>query len=703
VSAALDECAWPAVRLAELLATLGRGANLALREDDPAPVTRAVIDAGRPALARWLEATCDWMGFEAEPITVLYRDLERTLAAIAPAVIMLPGAEPRYFGIAGGRGDRVELLGLDHRRRTVSVARLREVLCEHVETEAAPALERFAVHIPAVRRRRALPTLRRELIGTTQVSGLFVLRMSPGAPAWRQLRNAGLTRRLGAILGGHLLQYVAWLASWWMLGRGALAGHLDTGWIAAWAVLLLTSQFIRVAMLRAEGRLAVLAGALLKQRLLLGTLRIPTDVVRGEGVGQLLGRVLESEAVESLALGGGLTTLEALMELLAAPFVLWLGAGGGVHVFLFALTIAGTVALGIGYYRRRLAWTKTRLAMTNDLVESMVGHRTRIAQQPPAEWNDDADHALETYLERGASMDRHAVRFRALVARGWLLFGLAGLAPAFIRGGVDSTAIALALGGVLLAKRALQRLATSFVQLSDAAIAFRQISRLYGAAARRDSIGVPSFAASPNVAASLVEAYDVTFRYNERSEPALRADNLAIAPGERFLLEGPSGGGKSTLAAVLTGMRTPQHGVLLAGGLDRATLGLDGWRRRVASAPQFHENHVLSETFAFNLLMGRMWPPDRAATEEAQAICRELGLDGLLARMPGGWMQMVGETGWQLSHGERSRLYIARALLQGPDLIVFDESFGALDPENAQRALDCVLARARSVLVIAHP
>jgi ATP-binding cassette, subfamily B, bacterial len=64
---------------------------------------------------------------------------------------------------------------------------------------------------------------------------------------------------------------------------------------------------------------------------------------------------------------------------------------------------------------------------------------------------------------------------------------------------------------------------------------------------------------------------------------------------------------------------------------------------------------------------------------------------------------MVGETGWQLSHGEKSRLYIARALLQNAELTVLDESFAALDPENLQRALRCVLDHAPTLLVIAHP
>ena len=112
---------------------------------------------------------------------------------------------------------------------------------------------------------------------------------------------------------------------------------------------------------------------------------------------------------------------------------------------------------------------------------------------------------------------------------------------------------------------------------------------------------------------------------------------------------------------------------------------------------------MLTATFAFNLLLGRGWPPRPADLEDAEALCHELGLGDLLGRMPAGLQQMVGETGWQLSHGERSRLYIARALLQKAELVVLDESFAALDPETLRRALRCVLDRAPTLVVIAHP
>ncbi len=192
------------------------------------------------------------------------------------------------------------------------------------------------------------------------------------------------------------------------------------------------------------------------------------------------------------------------------------------------------------------------------------------------------------------------------------------------------------------------------------------------------------------------------YRYHERQEPVLRGCSLRIYSGDRLVLEGPSGGGKSTLVSILAGLREPNSGELLIDGFDLHTLGSERWRQRIAAAPQFHENYVLAETFAFNLFMGRRGNLRRRDLEEAEVICQELGLTDLLSRMPAGMLQMVGETGWQLSHGERSRLYIARALLQDAEVVVLDESFAALDPENLQRAVECVLKRAKSLLVIAH-
>jgi ATP-binding cassette subfamily B protein len=201
----------------------------------------------------------------------------------------------------------------------------------------------------------------------------------------------------------------------------------------------------------------------------------------------------------------------------------------------------------------------------------------------------------------------------------------------------------------------------------------------------------------------IVLARDVRFRFRATGPAVIHVSGLRIHPGERLLLEGPSGGGKSTLGALLAGLRLPDSGVLLLYGVDHLTLGAEAWRRQVILAPQFHENYVLPETLAFNLLMGHRWPPRLEDLIEAAQVCRELGLGPLLERMPAGLFQMVGERGWQLSHGERSRMYIARALLQHGALLILDESFASLDPENLARAVQCVFNRAQTLVVIAHP
>jgi energy-coupling factor transporter ATP-binding protein EcfA2 len=197
--------------------------------------------------------------------------------------------------------------------------------------------------------------------------------------------------------------------------------------------------------------------------------------------------------------------------------------------------------------------------------------------------------------------------------------------------------------------------------------------------------GAPS--APAPLPAPLIDARRLSFRYPDRAAPVLSEVGLRLYPGEHLLLEGRSGGGKSTLGKLLAGLRVPQSGLLLLVGLDRQTLGAEGWRRRVLMVPQFHENHVLMGTFAFNLLMGRGWPPQPSDLEEAQQVCQALGLGPLIERMPAGLQQWVGETGWQLSHGERDRLYMARALLQGAEVLILDESFAALDPHSVQQTL----------------
>jgi ATP-binding cassette, subfamily B, bacterial len=691
---------WPVSRAGEALELLARhrGHRLAAGEvPDPPP---QVVEAGPKQFSAWVEAAALRLGLEAEPEEIRYVQAARRIQSAAPALVWC--SQTRLVALLGP--DTV--IVPDRSIRRVGREAIHAELCLAAEGPVIKEVEALleATSIPRHRWRKA----RAELLGTRlagkRVGYSWKLRSEPGADFWEQLRRARVPRGLLALTAAYLAQYVVWLLSWWIIGLGALQGRLDRGLLIAWGLLLATVVPLRAAVTWLQGRVAITASGILKERLLAGALRLEPAETRREGAGQLLGRVIESEALESLALSGGFLALVSMIELVASAVVLAAGAVGWWHALLLVMWAGFAVLLARRYYTNENVWTEARLWMTHELVERMVGHRTRLVQEPREHWHAGEDQALDRYQEISRRVDRSAAMLMAIVPRGWLALGIAALAPAFLSGSV-STAMALSLGGVLLAYSAFQRLASGLWNLVGARIAWKQVAPLFQAATRREIPGtsVLTAAACSAHGQALLEAHELTFRYDSRPDPVLRRCTLTVAMGDRILLEGPSGGGKSTLASLLCGTLRPGSGLLLAGGLDRHALGSVGWLRRVAAAPQFHENHVLTGTFLFNLLLGRPGWVEPEDLEQADAICRQLGLGPLLEKMPAGMLQIVGESGWQLSHGEASRLYIARALLQGSAVLIFDESFAALDPENLRMAVDCVVSRAPALVVIAHP
>jgi ATP-binding cassette subfamily B protein len=530
------------------------------------------------------------------------------------------------------------------------------------------------------------------------------LRLSPGANLWRQARHERLWGLLFRYLGINAAQKSLELAAWGILGASALAGRFDWGWLFAWALLLLTAAACRMPAQHARGaiRRKIMS---VKQWLTYSALKLDPDKIRHQGAGQFLASIMASSTMEDRIGSGSVMIFVSLVELSVFTVLLTFGAGGWLHAALLVAWTAVTLLMGWRYWRNGQVWNATYHRMTSDLAERMVGHRTRLAQEDRQRWHTDEDAILTAYLEQSEALDQIQVQLRALVARGWMVIGLAGLAYPFIVAQPTQAQLLIGLGGVLLASQSLNSLADDMLTLITGMLAWQQVEALVKVAGVNGEAVAPPVKKSttPDGEAPVLMARNLVFRYRERARPILRECSMKIQEGDRLLLEGPSGGGKSTLAALLAGLRRPESGLLLLKSLDLRTLGSDEWRRKVVVVPQFHENHVFTETFAFNLLMGRRWPPLPEDLDRAEAICRELGLGNLIDRMPAGLDQPVGASGWQLSHGEASRLFIARALLQDADLVILDETFGTLDPENLQRAMQCVLNRAPTLMVIAHP
>ena len=690
----VETFAWPAARLREALAALVRKAGLPA--DDSGPAT-AEFPAGEN-VADWIERQAKLLGCEAEPLETTYGDLEANLSKACPALLRI--SESAYLALLAERDGMLRVLTPSLAVERIPIEQVCDWIREPIAASKRGEIERLVgeTQIPQDRQATVIRRLLREQLAETRFDQCWILRASPGARPGPWLRQADVLRHAGRLLTAHTVQLLLWVASWVILGNLFFRGHLDRGWLWAWAILLIALVPFRVLTTWLQGLLAIGVGKILKRRLLAGALRMAPEEVRHQGIGAFLGQVFEAEAVETLALSGGVAGLLATIELLVAGFVL------GRFAILLFLWCCVAALLAWRFLRHFQRWTDTRMEMTQDLVEAMVGQRTRLAQQPREKWHQEEDRTLSTYLGLSRSTDGAAAWLIAAIPRGWLLVGLACLVPRVVKLGSSPSEIAILLGGVLLAFSAFQRLASSFLDIATASVPWKRISALFWAAARPENLG-ELFVAEKNehLSPKVIEADRLTFRYRHTGTAALQACSLVVRRGERILLEGPSGGGKTTFASLLSGIRQPESGVLLVNGLDRRIAGDQAWRRQVAAAPQFHENHILTETLAFNLLMGRRWPPTQKDMQEAETICREVGLGDLLDRMPSGLLQMVGEGGWQLSHGERSRVFIARALLQQAGLVILDESFAALDPENLQTALECALERAETLMVIAHP
>jgi ATP-binding cassette subfamily B protein len=504
-----------------------------------------------------------------------------------------------------------------------------------------------------------------------------------------------------ALLAAHALYTALTIAAWVLVGAGALSGRIDRGWLVAWALCLASAAVARAAGIWLQGTMAIRIGGVLRQRLLAGAMATDPDVIHRRGSAELLSDVLETETLERLAIGGAFDTLLPLVEILIAAIVLVWGA---TPAFQIPVLVGWTVLAGCMLLRNtrlRQRWTIDRLAVTEESIEGMLAHRTRVVQQPPGAWHAEEDRLLEQYIDRSHAIDRSTAVFEALLPRGYVVAALLALAPALLSGTATLVQQAVTLGVVLHVSRSLRRLTFGAGRAAAAGIAWRRVERIA-------ETGPPAYRGSARIAfaagdSRLLQVDDVSFSHDGRPGAAVRNCALTMRRGDFVLVEGDSGCGKSTLASLIAGRRRPSSGAILSCGLDPQTAGVRGWRRHITGVPQYHENHVLSASLAFNLLLGRPTPHSSADLEEARRVCLELGLGPLLERMPSGLEQMVGETGWQLSHGERSRVFLARALLQRPALVILDETFAALDPESLRQSIDCVFRRVESALVIAHP
>jgi ATP-binding cassette subfamily B protein len=705
----LEAVAWPLERAGEALEALARAVRLPL--PNPLPVLSRAVPDDLNRTGAWLDAMAQVLGLELEPLYTRHGEVEKALGRAAPGLVELTVARGHAV-IAllrlSSSGRTARVIAPDETLHEVPLSLLTAAARARVEYHQAPVVERVLDRVGLAEPQRTLA--RRALLGA-QLATLHLfaarrLRLPPGARLRHHLRSLRVGRRLLLFFLLAALVQVCVLSGWWLMGRGAFEGRLDPGWLWAWALMGLTMVPLQAALTWSQGLLAMELSELMRRRLLAGALALPVDDARRGGVGEYVGRTFESAGMEQMALTGGFASLLAVVELVLAASVMVTGPAGGYGLVVlggFCGLLAVLVARQSSLFR---AWMEARVVMTHALIERMVGHRTRLAQERPERWHEEEDQELAHYAEASERWDAGTARVLALARRGLLPVAILATLPGVLAG-ASTARIAVGVGASLMAARALGSLTVGVLALVGARVLFRGVRPILDAAKREPDQAPRAAPVAPEAALpetqALLEVRDLSYRHTGAPRAVLDGASLVVRTGDRVLLEGPSGSGKSTFASILTGMRGQGSGLLLMGGLDMATWTMDGWGAQIASAPQFHENHVVSGPLAMNLLLGRAWPPTREDLSSAKELCEELGLGELLNRMPAGLMQLVGERGWQLSHGEQSRVFVARALLQRARVVVLDEAFGALDPVTMRKVMTCVEARASTLIVIAHP
>jgi len=194
-----------------------------------------------------------------------------------------------------------------------------------------------------------------------------------------------------------------------------------------------------------------------------------------------------------------------------------------------------------------------------------------------------------------------------------------------------------------------------------------------------------------------VEFRDVTFAYRA-NEPVLNRMSFVAESGKMTALVGPSGGGKSTVLALLLRLYEVNEGGILIDGQPISGVSRTSLRQQTAYVGQ--DVYLFRDTIGANIAFGKAGATEAEIVAAAKAACAHEFIMGF----PLGYATPVGEHGTQLSGGQRQRVAVARALIKNAPIILLDEATAALDSESEKQVQEAIehLCRNRTTIVIAH-
>ena len=191
---------------------------------------------------------------------------------------------------------------------------------------------------------------------------------------------------------------------------------------------------------------------------------------------------------------------------------------------------------------------------------------------------------------------------------------------------------------------------------------------------------------------------NVSFRYKEGAEDAIKDVTIRVGAGETVALVGPSGGGKTTVAGLISRFWDVTGGAIQIGGVNVKNILKETLMDTVAYV--FQDSRLLKASILENVRLAR----PNASRQEVERVLHEAQCDDIIAKLPQGIDTVIGTRGVYLSGGEQQRIAIARVMLRNAPILILDEATAFADPENealVQRAFER-LSKGKTVIMIAH-
>ncbi len=195
-----------------------------------------------------------------------------------------------------------------------------------------------------------------------------------------------------------------------------------------------------------------------------------------------------------------------------------------------------------------------------------------------------------------------------------------------------------------------------------------------------------------------IEFRDVVFSYPDQETRALDGVSFHVSPGERVGIVGRIGSGKTTIERLTLGLYEPDSGAVLVDGTDIRQIDPADLRRNIGAVLQ--DQHVFFGSIKDNIVLGASFVDEESVVRAASIA----GVDAFVRANPHGYDLQVGEGGRRLSGGQRQAIFVARALLMNPPILLFDEPTSAMDnsTENGFKARLAQAIPGKTLLLVTH-